>query len=329
MVKALQELGGLQCSLDMSMFYWRQDGHLDGMLCLHVDDILYCGSQNFNDTIITSLQKQFRVGSSAEASFTYLGVDFKSYTDGITVDQKQYISSISPSPITMARQSNKDSCLSVQEIADFRSLVGQLNWVATQTRPDVAFDTCELGVSISKAVVSDLLHLNKVVGGLNKTLYSYFFLECYTDAAFANLSNDGSQGAMLIFLRDSDGKRFPIFWKTRCLRRTPRSTLEAETLALVEVAEASVYLANILTQITGRKSITVRCLVDNRSLYDSIYSTRQVDNKKLRMDVKAVKNMLVSGEINRVDWVEGSQQLADCLTKKGVSPNKLRAAIGR
>ncbi|CAL4068308.1 unnamed protein product, partial [Meganyctiphanes norvegica] len=150
MVKALQELGGLQCSLDMSMFYWRQDGHLDGMLCLHVDDILYCGSQNFNDTIITSLQKQFRVGSSAEASFTYLGVDFKSYTDGITVDQTQYISSISPSPITMARQSNKDSCLSVKEIADFRSLVGQLNWVATQTRPDVAFDTCELGFQYLK-----------------------------------------------------------------------------------------------------------------------------------------------------------------------------------
>ncbi|CAL4084946.1 unnamed protein product, partial [Meganyctiphanes norvegica] len=134
--------------------------------------------------------------------------------------------------------------------------------------------------------------------------FSSCSLECYTDAAFANLPNDGSQGAMLIFLRDSDGKRCPIFWQTRCLRRTPRSTLEAETLALVEGAEASVYLGNILTQITGRKSITVRCLVDNRSLYDSVYSTRQVDNKKLRMDVKAVKNMLVSGEINGVDWVE-------------------------
>ena len=42
-----------------------------------------------------------------------------------------------------------------------------------------------------------------------------------------------------------------------------------------------------------------------------------------------MKDMLVSGEINIVDWVEGSQKLADCLTKKGVSPNKLRAAIGR
>ena len=47
------------------------------------------------------------------------------------------------------------------------------------------------------------------------------------------------------------------------------------------------------------------------------------------MDVKAVKDMLVSGEINRVDWVESSQQLADCLIKKVVCPNKLRAAIGR
>ncbi|CAL4108315.1 unnamed protein product [Meganyctiphanes norvegica] len=124
------------------------------------------------------------------------------------------------------------------------------------------------------------------------------------------------KGQCLYFYGIVMAKGVLFFWQTRCLRRTPRSTLEAETLALVEGAEASVYLANILTQITGRKSISVRCLVDNRSLYDSVYSTRQVDNKKLRMDVKAVKNMLVSGEINRVDWVEGSQQLADCLTKK-------------
>ena len=33
--------------------------------------------------------------------------------------------------------------------------------------------------------------------------------------------------------------------------------------------------------------------------------------------------------INIVDWVEGSQKLDDCLTKKAVSPNKLTAAIGR
>ncbi|CAL4230427.1 unnamed protein product [Meganyctiphanes norvegica] len=56
-------------------------------------------------------EKKNLVGSSAVASFTYLGVDFKSYKDGITVDQIQYFSSNYQSPITMARQSNKDCCL--------------------------------------------------------------------------------------------------------------------------------------------------------------------------------------------------------------------------
>ena len=55
------------------------------------------------------------------------------------------------------------------------------------------------------------------------------------------------------------------------------------------------------------------------TLYDSLYSTSQVENRKIRMDIKAVKNMLESSEINRVDCVEGSQQLFECLIKKGLN----------
>ena len=36
-----------------------------------------------------------------------------------------------------------------------------------------------------------------------------------------------------------------------------------------------------------------------------------MDNRKLRMNVKEVKDMLVSGEINIVDWVEGYKKLAE------------------
>ena len=40
-----------------------------------------------------------------------------------------------------------------------------------------------------------------------------------------------------------------------------------------------------------------------------------------------IKEMLEKKEINDVKWVEGSQQLADSLTKKGVSSNKLLSVI--
>ena len=48
------------------------------------------------------------------------------------------------------------------------------------------------------------------------------------------------KGGMFIFLLDSDGKICLIiffFWPNSCLRRTPRSTLEEKTLALVKGAE--------------------------------------------------------------------------------------------
>ena len=70
------------------------------------------------------------------------------------------------------------------------------------------------------------------------------------------------KGGMLIFLRDSDGKICLIilfFWPNSCLRRTPRSTLEAKTLAPVKGTEVSVYLETLLTQITEHKYINMRC----------------------------------------------------------------------
>lgn len=50
----------------------------------------------------------------------------------------------------------KTSELSESEKAEFRSLIGQLGWIATYTRPNVAFDVCDLRVDSSKAIVSDV-----------------------------------------------------------------------------------------------------------------------------------------------------------------------------
>ena len=91
--------------------------------------------------------------------------------------------------------------------------------------------------------MSDLLRINKLVSWVTKDHMKLFFpklqcldlcvLECYTDASFANLPGDGSQGAFIIFLVDQSGARSPIFWQTRKIRRVVKSTLSAEALALL------------------------------------------------------------------------------------------------
>ena len=52
-------------------------------------------------------------------------------------------------------------------------------------------------------------------------------------------------------------------------------------------------------------------------------------DKRLRIDVVVLKNMLEDQEVNSISWVGTAHQLADCLTKRGASARHLRSVISR
>ena len=336
----LLALGVTMSTLDSALFSWCNDGKVEGIICVYVDDFLWAGTQRFEGHIIDNLSEIFRIGSSASKTFKYIGLNIVSTEDGnITVDQFQYASSLKPISVSRHRAAVKTSELSESEKTEYRALIGQLNWIATQTRPDIAFDVCELSVSSSRATIGDLLRLNKVILRITTDNVKLCFpkmhplgdcyLECFSDASFANLAGNGSQGGFVIFLRDSSGSRCPIYWQTRKIRRVVKSTLSSETLALLECAETAIYLVNILSELSRCGKIKIYCFVDNRSLVDALYSCKNVEDRRLRIDVAVLQDMLERHEITKVSWVETSQQLADCLTKRGASTERLRTAISR
>ena len=57
-------------------------------------------------------------------------------------------------------------------------------------------------------------------------------------------------------------------------------------------------------------------IVDNKGTKDAIHSTLLVDDRRLKIDVGAVKQMLNRQEVKSVQWCPGSEQLADCMTKR-------------
>ena len=327
------------CSLDNSLFVWRRNGVVEGIICIYVDDFLWTGTVTFEVKVIGELKKKFLIGSSASVTFTYVGLSIKSYEDGITIDQTEYISSLTPIPICRARASQKKSHLLQPEKVAYRALVGQLNWVATHTRPDIAFETCQLSVYFNQATIADLIRLNKLVDRVKRECVNLFFpriqslekciIECYADASFGNLPEDKSQGGLIIFLRDKYGKRCPILWQSRKLDRVVGSTLAAEALALIEGAGAAVNIAEIIKQLTGQDKIDIYCYIDNKSLVDSLSSFKQLTDRRLRVDTMGLEEMLELGVIKKLTWVKSEQQLADCLTKRGVCADKLKAAISR
>ena len=163
------------CELDKSFFIWKRNGKLEGLICIYVDDFLWTGSVNFYNTVIKVLVTKFFIGSSESSSFTYIGLNITAYENGISVDQTQYATGIAPVLISQERSLQKDSPLVEAEKRAYRALVGQLCWLATHTRPDIAFDACELSVLFPNSKIADLIRLNKLVERVKRDRLSLFF----------------------------------------------------------------------------------------------------------------------------------------------------------
>ena len=153
-------------------------------------------------------------------------------------------------------------------------------------------------------------------------------VECYSDASFGNLAGGGSQGGYIIFLSDPDGSRCPLSWQSRKVRRVVKSTLAAETLALLDAAEAGVYLANLITEVMclGCPPL-VKCYVDNKSLVENLYSTKLVEDKQLRINIAVIRDMLERRDLSEVCWAQSARQIANVLTKRGASAELLLSAV--
>ena len=336
----LLSLGVTISELDTSLFFWHVDGVLEGLLCVYVDDFLYCGTKLFADTIIAKLMKKFEIGSSAEITFTYVGIRFNSYQDGLTMDQEHYIASISKIDLPKLRKTQKDSDLTTKERKSFRTLVGQLSWLSTHTRPDICFETCELGGLYKQAKITHILKLNTLVDRLKSSSVHLYFprlpilqnciIKCYTDASFRSLPNEGSQAGFLILIEGDSGlKRCPIYWQSKKIDKVVDSSQAAEAYALNEGAKTAIFIAKLLKELIKVKEIPVICLTDNENLVKAIYSEKVTKNRWLRISLLEVSGLIKSNLVTKVQWVSSKNQLADPLTKKGVSRDELLNSISR
>ncbi|WP_395239410.1 hypothetical protein, partial [Salmonella sp. s54412] len=57
-----------------------------------------------------------------------------------------------------------------------------------------------------------------------------------------------------------------------------------------------------------------------KSLLEAVKSTKPVCEKRLRIEISGIKELINNGTIKQFVWSESKKQLANCLTKKGASP---------
>ena len=147
-----------------------------------------------------------------------------------------------------------------------------------------------------------------------------------TDASFGNLKDGESQGSYLIFLADTDYHCNLLSWQAKRLKRISRSSLAAETIAALEGIDAAIYIREIFYELTCYQ-MPINLFTDNKSLYDAIKSSKYVENKRLRIDIAAVKESISQNEIDNVELINTKQQLADPLTKSSANTKLLLNTI--
>ena len=268
-VKTLLLSLGLELSpFDNCVFLLKNQGDLVGVLGLHVDDFIWGGDHNFG-IVIGELRNVLSVGSENVGSFTFLGLEITFSENTVWLSQSGFIRGIEEMPDTEFSDGSRTSV---------RNLLGKLQWVASQTRPDLCYRICFYLCCLDKLELSHIRALNKIVRQLrfeknlriglrSITNWNDAKILLFTDASLANNSDMSTQGGCIVGLSDRNNVISPLAWHSRKLKRVVHSTLGAELLALVDGLDVCINLSEQLNFYLG-KNIRIKVLIDNKSLKD-------------------------------------------------------------
>ena len=139
----LLEASFIRHSFDKCFYYHlNEQQQLDCALIVHVDDFLAVYAQQFNEGILHDL---FKWGSITKVTPTCPGeyrgkeiiMEEKNGRYSYLISQKAFTDAMDEGVLPKGRLQGP-AALSESELKDFRSLIGSLQWLSGQTRPDLA-----------------------------------------------------------------------------------------------------------------------------------------------------------------------------------------------
>lgn len=226
-------------------------------------------------------------------------------------------------PLERLLEPNSSQC-SKQQFAEYNSIIGGLQYLANNTRPDITHSVNHLARFLANPSNEHIQAARRILryiakdpdrGITFKSDNSKPVLEAYTDADFSgDPSTSRSTSGSLITLASG-----PIGWRSRLQREVVLSTTEAEYLAATETCRELQWVKSLFLELRLRNRIIgadkTNLYVDNQSAISLI---KNHDNHKRSKHI-ALRNSYCrekfqQGEIS-VIYIQTNKQLADSLTK--------------
>ena len=253
--EVLETAGFVESRLEQGLYYLHGPTGLEALVNTHVDDFVSAckkASKKYNDAL-QHLEHELHLKQQS-GLLVYCGRTICRDGYHIKVTQTRSTVSLECMSIELAGRT-LESPLTIAEITGYRSVLGQLLWLGQQSRPDLCVGVSLAAQRLSKATLSDVKTLNKLVEQAKSTAEMGIVIPCgvvnletcsvacYADAGFAKCG-------LVCCLTHSPEllKTGRISWQSSTIKRVVRSTLAAEGYAVAEWLESAQWFQHLLTE---------------------------------------------------------------------------------
>ena len=220
----------------------------------HVDDCFIAHALKCKETaaILKEMARRLNMKVDTSLDGTYCGRRIHQTDRAIIVDQAK-----AAATVENVEFSTKVGDLTSEERTSYRGVLGQLLWLACQTRPDIAAAVSMLARHAQSPTVTDAKELNKVAAQVRASSGRHLCflrgvlrlatctLVTWADSSFANVDDVHSQFGLLIgathnpeaVVAGDFSQCLLLGWSSGKVKRVVRSTLAAEGYATTEGIE--------------------------------------------------------------------------------------------
>lgn len=233
-------------------------------ILIFVDDFLICSKdKNKIEEVKTSLMNRFAMKDLGKIK-SYIGIDID-YNDDknvMTLNQTKYIESLAAKynlensrlyDTPMETNLKLEQAMEVDENIKYRNIIGELLYISTGTRPDVAYSVNYLSRYQSCYNQTHYKYAMRVLKYLYKTKdlkLTYYdnldaeILDCMVDSDYAgdNVDRKSTTGFIIRMFGNL------IFWKTRKQNTVTKCSTFAEYIALSEAVTEIIFIRNLLSE---------------------------------------------------------------------------------
>jgi hypothetical protein len=310
-----------------------------GVVGMQTDDTLILGDNNFtrledNELMKANIKAKPTEALSYDSPLIFNGCILRQEDNAITLVQKNQ----------GAKLKLIDQTATLDELQNqYREQRARGAYIATICQPEALFDL-SIAAQHQEPSYEDVKALNKRIKWQIENLtrgIKYIELDLnrtklfvFVDGSFANNKDFSSQiGYEIILANETTNASYEensfnlrgnlIHYSSTKSKRVTRSVLASEIYGMVggiDMAIAINTTIKIITDQLGFPSTPIIVCTDSYSLYECLVKLGTTKEKRLMIDIMAIRQSYERRELTEIRWINGQDNPADAMTKG--TPNK-------